>query len=312
MYRPLKPNGFENHLEWSKTCDLKCHLLTYARSLGVITVFLSLLQLIPSASAQQLTGPVSRETSGTGTQGQRIESIAPTRPYPTKSLEKNDAQPSTRRPHRIIPKPQNAPIASVEPSPSGSSPVNSLPTPPPSLQSDNVTSQSKEPSSFNRSVGVARASCHHERRTVISNNHEIHCRRHSINRNHPAGRCRRGQLVYLRKRRRRWANDAKISCGDAGAGTIELATLSPGTVSQYLIRHVDMECQYGKQLGWVQNLSRNDSGGYGAPIATLQGNITTYIAAGLQSGTTYMFVITAYDSDGNQSPRSNEVSKSIY
>src|SRR4029077_10374359 len=74
---------------------------------------------------------------------------------PTKSLEKNDAQTSTRRPHRIIRTPQNAPIASLEPSPSGSSPVNSLPTPPPSLQSDNATSQSKEPSSFNRSVGVA-------------------------------------------------------------------------------------------------------------------------------------------------------------
>jgi fibronectin type 3 domain-containing protein len=53
-------------------------------------------------------------------------------------------------------------------------------------------------------------------------------------------------------------------------------------------------------------------GGYGAPIATLQGNITTYTAEGLQSGTTYMFVITAYDSDGNESPRSNEVSKSIF
>ncbi|HWI69376.1 MAG TPA: fibronectin type III domain-containing protein [Nitrospiraceae bacterium] len=53
-------------------------------------------------------------------------------------------------------------------------------------------------------------------------------------------------------------------------------------------------------------------GGYGAPIATLQGNITTYTAVGLQSGTTYMFVITAYDSDGNESPRSNEVSKSIF
>jgi hypothetical protein len=54
------------------------------------------------------------------------------------------------------------------------------------------------------------------------------------------------------------------------------------------------------------------SGGYGAPIATVQGNITTYIATGLQSGTTYFFVITAYDSSGNESTRSNEVSKSIF
>ena len=54
------------------------------------------------------------------------------------------------------------------------------------------------------------------------------------------------------------------------------------------------------------------SGGYGAPIATLPGNVTTYIASGLQLGTTYFFVITAYDSTGNESLRSNEVSKSVY
>jgi fibronectin type 3 domain-containing protein len=54
------------------------------------------------------------------------------------------------------------------------------------------------------------------------------------------------------------------------------------------------------------------SGGYGAPIATVQGNITTYIATGLQSGTTYFFVVTAYDSSGNESVHSNEVSKSIF
>ena len=54
------------------------------------------------------------------------------------------------------------------------------------------------------------------------------------------------------------------------------------------------------------------SGTYGAPIATLQGNVTSYVATGLQSGTTYFFVVTAYDSAGNESPYSNEVSKSIF
>ena len=135
---------------------IRRHLIvTYATSLGLMTVFMSLLQPIPSASAQQLTAPVSQEISGTGTQGRRIENMAPTLLYPTKSMEKKDAQTSTRKPHRLIRKPQNAPVASVEPSPSGSSPVSSLPTPPPSLQSDNMTSQSKEPSSLNRSVGAA-------------------------------------------------------------------------------------------------------------------------------------------------------------
>jgi hypothetical protein len=54
------------------------------------------------------------------------------------------------------------------------------------------------------------------------------------------------------------------------------------------------------------------SGAYGAPIATIQGNTTSYIAAGLQFGTTYFFVVTAYDIAGNESAYSNEVSKSIF
>ena len=130
-------------------------IVTYAVSLGLMTALLSQFQPIPSASAQRLAGPVSQDTSGTGTQGRRIENMAPPLLYPTKSLEKKDAQTLTRKPHRLIRKPQNAPVASVEPSPTGSSTVSSVPTPPLSLQSDNTTSQSKEPSSLNRSVGTA-------------------------------------------------------------------------------------------------------------------------------------------------------------
>ncbi|MFO0773272.1 MAG: fibronectin type III domain-containing protein [Nitrospiraceae bacterium] len=54
------------------------------------------------------------------------------------------------------------------------------------------------------------------------------------------------------------------------------------------------------------------SGGYGAPIATVQGRGTTYTVPGLTAGATYYFVITAYDNQGNESGWSNEVSKSIY
>jgi hypothetical protein len=54
------------------------------------------------------------------------------------------------------------------------------------------------------------------------------------------------------------------------------------------------------------------SGAYTAPIATLQGNVTSYISSGLQAGTTYFFVVTAYDNAGNESLHSNEVSKSIF
>lgn len=54
------------------------------------------------------------------------------------------------------------------------------------------------------------------------------------------------------------------------------------------------------------------SGAYGAPIATLQGNNTSYLATGLKFGTTFFFVVTAYDIAGNESAYSNEVSKSIF
>lgn len=54
------------------------------------------------------------------------------------------------------------------------------------------------------------------------------------------------------------------------------------------------------------------SGGYGAPVAVLQGNVTSYVAPSLQVGTTYFFVITSYDNSDNESAWSNEVSKSIF
>ena len=130
------------------------HIVTYTISLSLITAYLSLLQPIPSVSAQQLTGLIIHGTSGTGTQAKPIENIAPPLLYPTKSLEKKDTQTLTRKPHRLIRTPQNAAIAPVEPSPSSSSYVNSLLTPSPSLQNDNTISQSKEPSSFTRSVGA--------------------------------------------------------------------------------------------------------------------------------------------------------------
>lgn len=54
------------------------------------------------------------------------------------------------------------------------------------------------------------------------------------------------------------------------------------------------------------------TGGYGAPLATIPAGTVTYLATGLQTGSTYYFVITAYDTAGNESTLSNEVSKSIF
>ncbi len=50
------------------------------------------------------------------------------------------------------------------------------------------------------------------------------------------------------------------------------------------------------------------SGGYGAANATAPANATSFVATGLQPGVRYFFVITAFDSAGNESAPSAEVS----
>lgn len=54
------------------------------------------------------------------------------------------------------------------------------------------------------------------------------------------------------------------------------------------------------------------SGAYGAPVAMIEKSTSAYVVTGLQRGTTYFFVVTAYDTAGNESAFSNEVSKSVY
>lgn len=56
---------------------------------------------------------------------------------------------------------------------------------------------------------------------------------------------------------------------------------------------------------------RTATGSYSAAIAFL-GNVTSYLASGLQKNTTYYFVVTAVDSAGKESYHSNEVYKTIY
>ncbi len=126
-----------------------------AISLGFMTVVLSLVQPVPYASAQLLTKPISQETGGTGTQGKRIETVAGSHQYPTKLVEKMDAQTSTRKPHRLIRKPQSLPLASVESSLSDSTSISSVPSSPQSLQREGTTSQPEEPSVPRRSLGAA-------------------------------------------------------------------------------------------------------------------------------------------------------------
>lgn len=87
-------------------------------------------------------------------------------------------------------------------------------------------------------------------------------------------------------------------------------TLSSGTVNQSATLTWNPNGE--SDLAGYKVYRATASGGYGAPIATLQGNVTSFTATGLQNGTTYFFVITAYDNAGNESGWSNEVSKSIF
>ena len=50
------------------------------------------------------------------------------------------------------------------------------------------------------------------------------------------------------------------------------------------------------------------SGAYGGPVGQAPANATSFVVNGLQPGVTYFFVITAFDSAGNESVRSAEVS----
>ena len=50
------------------------------------------------------------------------------------------------------------------------------------------------------------------------------------------------------------------------------------------------------------------SGQYGLPIATLAASDNSYEATGLQKGSSYFFVVTAFDTSGNESPLSAELS----
>ncbi|GKS58873.1 hypothetical protein YTPLAS18_24000 [Nitrospira sp.] len=87
-------------------------------------------------------------------------------------------------------------------------------------------------------------------------------------------------------------------------------TLSAGTVNQSA--SLTWSANGESDLAGYKVYRATASGAYGAPIAVIQGNITSYTATGLQAGTTYFFVVTAYDNTGNESGWSNEVSKSIF
>jgi hypothetical protein len=90
--------------------------------------------------------------------------------------------------------------------------------------------------------------------------------------------------------------------------TVTLTLNASGSSSAILLWNASA----GPNVASYKIYQSTTSGVYGAPIATVPASSLTYTAAGLQSGTTYYFTVTAVDTSNNESLHSNEVSKSIF
>jgi len=88
-------------------------------------------------------------------------------------------------------------------------------------------------------------------------------------------------------------------------------TLTASTFSATNTASLSWSANTDSDLAGYKVYAGTSSGHYTAPITTLPKTTTGYTATGLQTGTTYFFVVTAYDNAGNESLRSSEVSKTI-
>jgi hypothetical protein len=105
-------------------------------------------------------------------------------------------------------------------------------------------------------------------------------------------------------------------------GTITVSATGASSKTVAVTLTVNAPTTSSATLTWNSNIDADlagykiyratQSGTYGAALATVPTGTISYQATGLSANTTYFFVITAYDNAGNESPFSNEVSKSIF
>ncbi len=72
------------------------------------------------------------------------------------------------------------------------------------------------------------------------------------------------------------------------------------------------DASVGPDLAGYKIYQATTSGAYGAPIAAVAMDVTSYTVTDLETDTTHFFTVTAYNSNGAESSFSNEVSKSIH
>jgi Fibronectin type III domain len=104
-----------------------------------------------------------------------------------------------------------------------------------------------------------------------------------------------------------------VACGGGGdGGTPSASTSQSGATSPAPQSTASVTLAWNPNtepdLAGYKIYEATSPGSYGAAIATLPANATSFVATGLQPGVTYFFVITAYDTSGNESARSPELS----
>ncbi|HEY6085826.1 MAG TPA: fibronectin type III domain-containing protein [Nitrospira sp.] len=95
-----------------------------------------------------------------------------------------------------------------------------------------------------------------------------------------------------------------VSCGGGESST---PTPSGPTAALTASALFEWDANQESDLSGYKIYKGTASGQYGAALATLPSTATGYEATGLQKGTTYFFVITAFDTSGNESALSNEL-----
>lgn len=92
--------------------------------------------------------------------------------------------------------------------------------------------------------------------------------------------------------------------------TLTVTPLSSGTASGAITATLSWNTNPETDLAGYKVYMGTSSGLYGSPIDV--GKATSYVMANLKVGNTYYFSVTAYDTSGNESLHSSEVSKSMY